>query len=494
MQRPTNSILLFICCLFIMMPGLSGAADGNLEKDMQNALDQSRGAVFHLQERIARGMPAPDLFARLKSLAEDIRMSHLLLAERFRRHEARVSALGAVALERHHHMEETYRRAVEEYLDIVDGMKTFEDLSSPSLERLKTLLDRILPKKKRPIFGALPYRNLDYPATIPPIEPSVIPAYRGGDKTVSDDDLKGTPLAPVSAQIAELAESLDWNPVAIYEWVKNNIDTQWYWGCMKGAEGTLRQKSGNDADQAALLVALLRSAGYPSRFVRGVVEFFPGIDTARNLTGIEDEREIAAFFRKAGIPSAPVIKGGGIANIRIEHIWVETQVPYANYRGAVIDEHGKTWLGLDTSIKAAGYTYNQPEAIPGEFPLSGIRDSYLEAVRGETPLEYIKSEIDGWLSQNQPEMTRESFLRTKTLAVEEMKILPASLQFIQVAVTGEYTELPDELVHTVRFRTTSTGDDDFFDITLPAFRLSNRPVSITCEPETVEDQEIINSY
>ena len=494
MRQLTQPSLLLICCLFIMMPGLSGAAAGSLEKDMQDALFQSSVTVLHLQDRIARRIPAPDLFSRLKTLAEDVRVSHLLLAERFRRQEARVSALGATAIERHCHMAETYRRAVEEYLDIVEGMTMVDDLSSPLLERLKTLLHRILPKKKRPIFGALPYRNLDYLAKIPLMEPSNVPAYRGGDKTVTDDDLKGTLLAPVSASIAELAESLDWNPVGIYEWVKNNIETQWYWGCMKGAEETLRQKSGNDADQAALLVALLRAAGYPSRFVRGVVEFFPGIDTARNLTGIDDEREIAAFFRKAGIPSAPVIKGGGIANIRIEHIWVETQVPYANYRGAVIDEHGKTWLGLDTSIKAAGYTYNQPEEIPAEFPLSGFRDSYLETVRDETPLEYLTSEIDGWLSRNQPGMAHERFLRTRTLTVEEMKILPASLQFIQVAVTGEYTELPDELIHTVRFRAAVPGNDDLLDITLPVFSLSNRPVSITYEPETVEDQEIINAY
>lgn len=90
--------------------------------------------------------------------------------------------------------------------------------------------------------------------------------------------------------------------MGIYQWVKDNIKTEWYWGSMKGAEQTLLQKSGNDADQAALLVALLRSSGFPSRYVRGVIGFFPDMGRARQLLGIESNQELAAFFQKTGIP------------------------------------------------------------------------------------------------------------------------------------------------------------------------------------------------
>ena len=77
-----------------------------------------------------------------------------------------------------------------------------------------------------------------------------------------------------------MRKSFNWNPVLIYEYVKNNIDTEWYWGCMKGAEETLRQKSGNDCDQATLFAALLRASGFPTRYVRGTIEFFPDIEQA----------------------------------------------------------------------------------------------------------------------------------------------------------------------------------------------------------------------
>jgi len=197
---------------------------------------------------------------------------------------------------------------------------------------------------------------------------------------------------------------------------------------------------------------------------------------------------------EAGIPYTPVIAGGGIVNFRIENIWVETQVPYANYRGAVIDEYGKTWLGLDTSLKVTGYTYNEPEEIPEEMALSGMRESYLEDIRVETPLQYIQGETGDYLEQYLPGTTYDDLVQVRTFLPEEVEILPASLQFRQIAVTGEYTRVPDDLIHKARFTAAGPDGNDLFDITLEAYRLSNKSLSLTYEPETVEDQEIINAY
>lgn len=94
-------------------------------------------------------------------------------------------------------------------------------------------------------------------------------AYKGGDQGFAGADLTASPEAHISPAIANLAKSLNWNPVEMYEWVKNNVKAEWYRGVMKGAEETLRQMSGNDSDQATLLVALFRSAGFPARYVRG---------------------------------------------------------------------------------------------------------------------------------------------------------------------------------------------------------------------------------
>ncbi len=491
--------IIFVLLVFIFVsPCLTDAADMDIEKDLQKGLEQSSSIIARAKEKLADGRPITHELDRLTTIAEDIKASHLLLQERFRLREDKVMDMGANAPDRHRVMVEGYIRAIEEFLTLMESLPPGEEALETILDDLKTLLDRILYKKKALIFGSLPYRSLNYPAREPAEAPSIKPAYKGGNKIVLPDDLKSTIEAPISEEIAAFAESLEWNPVLIYEWVKNNVETEWYWGCMKGAEETLKQKSGNDCDQAALLIALLRASGFPSRYVRGVIEFFPGMETVQNLTGIEDPQEIAGFFQKAGIPYKPVVAGGKIANFQVEHIWVESQIPFANFHGAVVDEHGKAWLGLDTSIKATGYEYNDPLDILQEVSLSETRDEYLSTLQDQTPLEYILAQVEAYLAENDPDTVYEELLRTKTLVPEVMNLLPASLQYKQILITHEYAEIPDELIHKVKFTATTRNPqpaiDNLFDITLEALALSNQQIAISYEPETVEDHEIINSY
>ena len=507
-------VLLFIAaaayCLIIAQSSWADIAD--LEKDLQASLEQSGKQVSLAARKLEAGLDASAEIARIRTLSENIRVTHLLLEERFRLREEKVKTLGSSALTRQKTMAEGYRRALTEYLSIIDGLPSDGSIPQSAIRMLQSLLDKLIPKKKRPIIGSLPYKHLNLPAVEPSTAPAITPAYKGGNKSVSTDDTAATPEAPISKEIAALAQSLNWNPVSIYEYVKNNVETEWYWGCMKGAEETLHQKSGNDCDQAALLVALLRASGYPTRYVRGVVEFFPDIERAKNITGIDDPAKIAEFFQKAGIPYKPIIAGGTIVNVRIEHIWVESQIPYSNYRGIVIDEHGKTWLGLDTSIKVKGYTYNnaldifQLSGLTSQ--LSGIRDEHLGFVTAptgstpfelnQTPLEYLRFRINAELTAQNSQLTYNDFLQTRTILPENMKILPASLQFEQVKITNEYTAIPEELKHKVKLSAVSSqqlsNSSTLLEITLDVLRLSNQQVSLSYEPETVEDQETIDSY
>ena len=72
-----------------------------------------------------------------------------------------------------------------------------------------------------------------------------------------------TPFAEViTPQIQALADGLQDNPEAIFNYVHDHIRFVLYFGSKKGAALTLLEKSGNDFDQSALLVALLRAANY----------------------------------------------------------------------------------------------------------------------------------------------------------------------------------------------------------------------------------------
>lgn len=46
------------------------------------------------------------------------------------------------------------------------------------------------------------------------------------------------------------------------------------------------------------------------------------------------------------------------------------------------------------------------------------------------------------------------------------------MQFVQTEITREYTGIPDELMHKVRFVASYSGKD-LFDIFIDAYKLSN---------------------
>ncbi len=487
-------------------PAAAQAIDNDIEQDIQKNLKQSKILIEQINTKLRQGASITSEVAQLRKAAESVKASSMLLDVRLKLREEKAKTLGPAALARQQAMTADYKAALTEYLSIIDGLPPDNSLPSSTIETLRSFFNKILPAKKQPIIGSLPYKHLNLPSQTPSTAPSITPAYFGGNKTVSPDDTVASPEAPISPEIAALAQSLNWNSVSIYEYVKNNVDTEWYWGCMKGAVETLYQKSGNDCDQATLLTALLRASGFPTRYVRGTVQFFPDIERAKNLTGVDDPAKIAEYFQKAGVPYKPVIEGGKIANLQIEHIWVESQIPYSNYRGAIIDVNGKTWLGLDTSIKVKGYTYNNAPDVLSSMSLSTARDEYLGFITtgtgstpfelNQTPLEFLQTRITEQLTISQPTATYSDFLRTRTLIPEVLNILPASTQFTLIKATNEYIAIPDELIHKVRFHATTIAQPEtsLFDITLPSYELSNQQIAMSYEPETVQDQEVIDSF
>ena len=477
----------------------------SLEKDLRKSLKACSQVLRQIRSASAEGKAAAKYQQQLPQLLDDLEVAHLLMQERHRLRLDKANNLSGKALARQSSVSEHYHQTMMALLDLLKQLQQDENPDNQLLDQIEALLQTFTRQQQLPIHGVLPYRHLDYQVVTPSFAPVIVPAFESGLPGFAAEDLQGTVEAPVSKLIADQAKAIavaagseHWDPVALYEWVKNNIETEWYFGVMKGAEETLRQGRGNDADQAALLVALLRAANYPARYVRGVVEFFPGIDAVRSLTGIEDPAAIGEFFRKAGIPHQPVMNGLEIVNYQIEHIWVETFVPYANYRGAMADDQGKIWLPLDTSMKVAGYDEAGELDIYSEVghPLSAIREDYLGTNQTDTPLEYIKREVGSFAATISPTTLYNSVLHTRTLRAENLRILPSAPQFTAIAVTGEYASLPAELIHTVHFQASTAAPErlPLFDIALPAHQLSNQQVLINFEPETVEDQEIINAW
>lgn len=82
-----------------------------------------------------------------------------------------------------------------------------------------------------------------------------------GAATTATASSGGNDADEITDAIRELACGLNYDPLKIFEYVYNYIEFEGYYGCKKGAHLTLLEGSGNDFDQCALMVALLRASG-----------------------------------------------------------------------------------------------------------------------------------------------------------------------------------------------------------------------------------------
>jgi hypothetical protein len=181
-------------------------------------------------------------------------------------------------------------------------------------------------------------------------------------------DLAPTLDAPQTDAIKALAQSLGNNPHKIYQWVHDNVYYYPSQGSVQGAQDTLDKKSGNAFDQASLLIALLRSAGIPARYVYGSVEL-PADKVMNWVGGAKTVDAAQQVLSQGGVPNVALVSGGQVKAMRLEHVWVEAYVRYLPGRGAAHtggQTQGDTWVPMDGSYKQ--YTFKEGmdlgEAVP----------------------------------------------------------------------------------------------------------------------------------
>ncbi len=206
--------------------------------------------------------------------------------------------------------------------------------------------------------------------------------------TPTPADLAATEDVQFTQAIKDLATSLSNNPVKIYNWVRNSIQFVPSYGSMQGSDMTLQTRRGNAFDTANLLIALLRSAGVPARYVYGTIEV--PVDKAMNwVGGVTVPQAAQSLMGQGGIPNVGIGSAGQIRFIRLEHVWVEAFVDYVPSRGAV-NRNPNTWVPLDASFKQ--YRFTQGMDLKTNVPFDA--QSFLTQVQQGT----IVNEAEGWVS------------------------------------------------------------------------------------------------
>ena len=163
----------------------------------------------------------------------------------------------------------------------------------------------------------------------------------------------------------------------------------------KARAATLQTRAGNDYDQASLLLALLRAAGIPARYMRGVA-IIP-VAQVQDWLGLRDAAVANTLLNTAGISATPVVDGGGAITVyRVDRVWVMAFAPFGNYRGATSDPTGPIWAPLDPAFKLRDF---QPGIDGVTAAVAFDEDDFLSEIRSELPADFYRDQVMGFFSQ-----------------------------------------------------------------------------------------------
>jgi RHS repeat-associated protein len=330
------------------------------------------------------------------------------------------------------------------------------------------------------------------PSLVPPVilsDPVRSPGSEGS--LASEGPLAlDAPIGPVPTVLAEAAAALD-GPVAVFEWVRNNIRPELYQGSMKGPVATYIERSGNDADTSAVLVEMLRAKGIPARYVRGTAQV--PAETLNALVGTASVEQAVRALERAGIPHEVVSGGSGVAAVRLERVFVEAYVPYANYRGTSVDAQGKAWVPLEPHFKRleAPRGFDPVEQLG--FDPRALLDSYLTALQATTPLEHARARVTTLLAEQRPGVPYADVLNRRAHVPQVLGLLPSSLPYVLTARHGVGFHLDEPLRH--RLRVVAEGaDGTLLDETVPLANVFGQRLTVAYVPFDEDDRAVVALY
>ncbi|MBI4685837.1 MAG: S8 family serine peptidase, partial [Nitrospirae bacterium] len=212
----------------------------------------------------------------------------------------------------------------------------------------------------------------------------------------------------VTSEISELARALRYDPKLIYDYVHNYIDYVPYFGSLKGATLTYLDGSGNDFDQASLMIALLRASSTYNPSI-GTVQYvygqmnIPYADLS-NWLGVDNNSTIIVTVIASG--GIPVTKYSTYA--KVNRVWVKANIEGTDYlfdpafksytytskidlgaamgyaqsqlltaAGGTIGDNGYSIRNMDeTNLRnqLATYSTNLVNTIRSQYPNSDVKD------------------------------------------------------------------------------------------------------------------------
>ncbi len=326
---------------------------------------------------------------------------------------------------------------------------------------------------------------------------------------VQPGDLAEQGEVMLTPAVRALAAQLGNNPVAIYNWVRNNIAFVPGFGAMQDADATLLARRGSATDSASLLIALNRAAGIPSRYVYGTIEV--PLAKAQNWLGVDSGAAAQALLSQGGIPNRAVTQAGQVGAIQLEHVWVEAFVDFSPSRGGVNKAPG-AWVPLDASFKqmdskpgldlASAVSLNESGVLSQARQGAVCTPDYaqnLNLQNLQAGYADYKARLNNYLGQQGADLTVGDVLGKRNIAARNYSILLGSLPYTRVAQGAIVNALPDNLRWQFRLQlfagaAQQAANNPAVSYSGSLAALANKRLTLSFVPASQADADVLASY
>lgn len=364
---------------------------------------------------------------------------------------------------------------------------------------------------------ALPSAEL---VTAPMVSPSAAWAFYGTGATHTAGEAAWSATPP---EIAAQARSLGANRADIsdaqyaqnvFDYVRNNIATEFRFGLAKGGRGALIDQSGTPFDQAQLMVQLLRqrstlSASYQVGTISPSVQqfgqwtgFVTGL-TQANQTFTVNAQAACQFLADGGIPA--IVNGvsdctavsGNLSSVTLGHIWIAVN-------GVLYDPSFKIHTlktGVDiaaavgcgsassptcgSTVMAAAMTGATTTTVGGNAALQNLNEAAVT-----TQLDLYAQSLESYVKSNIPTAQLDDIIGGAEINTTYQPNVGAALPYVSTAQYSWSGDIPDQFrtSFTLQYQSSvSTINQSFY-----ADETANRRLRLMGDSIYVDDTMIKN--
>lgn len=266
----------------------------------------------------------------------------------------------------------------------------------------------------------------------------------------------------LTAEMAEKADELG-NIQSVYNYLYNNMRSEFYYGSRKGAIGAFEQGGGNDTDLSSLLIAMLRYLGYDANYVTSEVGF--------------TEEQLLKLTNTDSIDTAKYI----MSNCRkciIKNINNETYYLY-NYKYVQVINSGNNYY-LDVYFKEY---VNQPTIYDDIDSTYTLTKSNADSIINNFDLTLLNSEIEKCSGSIDKLVNNKYALHSDKIVSKNITKLPAELPYYStnIVVSESLTDNESDIIY-IGF---NTNDQKILRVT----DLYNKNITVNYEIYNPSDYE-----